>query len=309
MKKNLNILVYGGGAVGSYFAGMMSHNGQNVTLITRGDHLKKIKNQGLVISSEWGEFTQDIRTSDFIPNETFDLAILAVKTYSIKDLLLEFKNKLSYKTKIICLQNGVYTNKFLSTNLPSHDVIDGLTYVDAIRSEAGKVNQFGEEAKIVIGKKEIDILEEENLVYISNIIDSKEVQFEYSRDIEKSVWEKLILVAASGSIMCYANSSAQVVFNSEKYFNIMTKMTNEMFLAAKSIGVNINDEYPENMIKGLVNRAGEIHSSLKEDLDNKRPLELDQILGEVLRIGSNNGVDMNNCKMVYDALSPYIEGK
>jgi 2-dehydropantoate 2-reductase len=309
MKKNLNILVYGGGAVGSYFAGMMSHNGQNVTLITRGDHLKKIKNQGLVISSEWGEFTQDIRTSDFIPNETFDLAILAVKTYSIKDLLLEFKNKLSYKTKIICLQNGVYTNKFLSTNLPNHDVIDGLTYVDAIRSEAGKVNQFGEEAKIVIGKKEIDILEEENLVYISNIIDSKEVQFEYSRDIEKSVWEKLILVAASGSIMCYANSSAQVVFNSEKYFNIMTKMTNEMFLAAKSIGVNINDEYPENMIKGLVNRAGEIHSSLKEDLDNKRPLELDQILGEVLRIGSNNGVDMNNCKMVYDALSPYIEGK
>lgn len=309
MKKNLNILVYGGGAVGSYFAGMMSHNGQNVTLITRGDHLKKIKNQGLVISSEWGEFTQDIRTSDFIPNETFDLAILAVKTYSIKDLLLEFKNKLSYKTKIICLQNGVYTNKFLSTNLPNHDVIDGLTYVDAIRSEAGKVNQFGEEAKIVIGKKEIDILEEENLVYISNIIDSKEVQFEYSRDIEKSVWEKLILVAASGSIMCYANSSAQVVFNSEKYFNIMKKMTNEMFLAAKSIGVNINDEYPENMIKGLVNRAGEIHSSLKEDLDNKRPLELDQILGEVLRMGSSNGVDMNNCKMVYDALSPYIEGK
>lgn len=309
MKKNLNILVYGGGAVGSYFAGMMSHNGQNVTLITRGDHLKKIKNQGLVISSEWGEFTQDIRTSDFIPNETFDLAILAVKTYSIKDLLLEFKNKLSYKTKIICLQNGVYTNKFLSTNLPNHDVIDGLTYVDAIRSEAGKVNQFGEEAKIVIGKKEIDILEEENLVYISNIIDSKEVQFEYSRDIEKSVWEKLILVAASGSIMCYANSSAQVVFNSEKYFNIMKNMTNEMFLAAKSIGVNINDEYPENMIKGLVNRAGEIHSSLKEDLDNKRPLELDQILGEVLRIGSSNGVDMNNCKMVYDALSPYIEGK
>ena len=309
MKKNLNILVYGGGAVGSYFAGMMSHNGQNVTLITRGDHLKKIKNQGLVISSEWGEFTQDIRTSDFIPNETFDLAILAVKTYSIKDLLLEFKNKLSYKTKIICLQNGVYTNKFLSTNLPNHDVIDGLTYVDAIRSEAGKVNQFGEEAKIVIGKKEIDILEEENLVYISNIIDSKEVQFEYSRDIEKSVWKKLILVAASGSIMCYANSSAQVVFNSEKYFNIMKKMTNEMFLAAKSIGVNINDEYPENMIKGLVNRAGEIHSSLKEDLDNKRPLELDQILGEVLRIGSSNGVDMNNCKMVYDALSPYIEGK
>ena len=157
--------------------------------------------------------------------------------------------------------------------------------------------------------KSWDILEEENLVYISNIIDSKEVQFEYSRDIEKSVWEKLILVAASGSIMCYANSSAQVVFNSEKYFNIMKKMTNEMFLAAKSIGVNINDEYPENMIKGLVNRAGEIHSSLKEDLDNKRPLELDQILGEVLRIGSSNGVDMNNCKMVYDALSPYIEGK
>ena len=309
MKNNLNILVYGGGAVGSYFAGMMSHNGQNVTLITRGDHLKKIKNQGLVVSSEWGEFTQNIPTCDFIPNEIFDLVILAVKTYSIKDLLPELKNKLSYKTKIICLQNGVYTNKFLSTNLPNHDVIDGLTYVDAVRPEAGKVNQFGEEAKIVIGKKEIDILEEEFLIHISNNIDSKEVQFEYSRDIEKSVWEKLILVAASGSIMCYANSSAREVFNNEKYFNIMKKMTNEMFLAAKSIGVKINDQYPEIMIKGLVERADEIHSSLKEDLDNKRPLELDQILGEVLRIGSSNGVNMNNCKKVYDYLSNYVSGE
>mgnify|MGYP006089129571 CR=1 FL=1 len=307
--KNLNIVVYGGGAVGSYFAGMMSHNGQDVTLITRGDHLNKIKNQGLIINSEWGEFTQNITVSNSIPNHRFDIAILAVKTYSIKELLPELKNKLSNNTKIICLQNGVYTNKFLTANLPNHNVIDGLTYVDAIRPEAGKVNQFGEEARIVIGKKKIDILEEKKLLEISRIIDSKEVQFEFTRDIEKSVWEKLILVAASGSIMCYANSSAQEVFNNEKYFNIMKKMTTEMFLAAKSIGVNINDKYPNDMIKGLVKRAAEIHSSLKEDLDNGRPLELDQILGEVLRIGSSNGVDMDNCKMVYDLLSIYVDGK
>ena len=72
MKKNLNILVYGGGAVGSYFAGMMSHNGQNVTLVTRGDHLKKIKKQGLEVNSHWGKFSQDIPVLDLIPNKIFD---------------------------------------------------------------------------------------------------------------------------------------------------------------------------------------------------------------------------------------------
>ena len=41
-KKN-KFLVYGGGGIGSYFAGALSKNSHDVTLLTRGDHYKKIQ--------------------------------------------------------------------------------------------------------------------------------------------------------------------------------------------------------------------------------------------------------------------------
>ena len=46
--KNYKFLVYGGGGIGSYFAGSLAKNGHNVTLLTRGEHFKKIKNNGLI---------------------------------------------------------------------------------------------------------------------------------------------------------------------------------------------------------------------------------------------------------------------
>ena len=49
-------------------------------------------------------------------------------------------------------------------------------------------------------------------------------------------------------------------------------------------------------------------SSLKEDLDNQRPLELNEILGEAVRIGKKNQVEMSTCELVFNKLQPYIYG-
>ena len=69
----------------------------------------------------------------------------------------------------------------------------------------------------------------------------------------------------------------------------------------------IDEKYAENTLEYILNRSDSLHSSLKEDFDQKRPLEVDEILGEAYRTGVKNNVDMTNCKMVYEKLIKFAK--
>jgi len=306
--EKIKILVFGGGGVGSYFAGALNLDGHDVTLLTRGTHLNHIEKFGLAMKTHWGEFNSCIKVTEDT-NEFYDVVILAVKTYSIKEIMPKISELSNPKNYIICLQNGTFTYNYLSKKIPNSRVLDGLTYVDASRIKPGYVDQFGEEAKIIIGNENCNNNKRQELLTLAKTLNSKRVQVLFSDEIQKSVWEKLIMVAASGSMMSFANTNATEIFADSKYSLMIKSMIKEMCMAAKSIGVNINEDFEYKTLEGLRIRSDELHSSLKEDLDNKRPLELDQILGEAIRTGKSNGIDMDVCEEVYQKLSPFIEGK
>ena len=305
--KNYKFLVYGGGGIGSYFAGALSKNLHNVTLLTRGEHYKKIKTNGLIMDTNWGKNVENLNLVKTIDNE-YDVVILAVKTYSVKNILSDLKN-LKKGSKILCIQNGTFTYNFLSEQFENTgiEVIDGLTWIDAVRKENGSVIQFGTEAKIIIGKNETSEHLQNDLIDIADTVNSKNIQFEYTSDISKAVWEKLIMVASIGSIMCYSNMDAKSTVNEKLYLSILEGMIIEMTNASISIGVNIDENYAKDTLKYILNRSENLHSSLKEDFDQKRPLEVDEILGEAYRTGIKNNVDMPNCKMVYEKLIKFAK--
>ena len=115
------------------------------------------------------------------------------------------------------------------------------------------------------------------------------------------------MVASIGSIMCYSNMDAKNTVNDKLYLRILEGMINEMTNAAISIGVKISENYAEETLKYILNRSDNLHSSLKEDFDQKRPLEVDEILGEAYRTGIDNNVEMINCKMVYEKLIKFAK--
>ena len=107
--------------------------------------------------------------------------------------------------------------------------------------------------------------------------------------------------------MCYSNMDAKSTVNEKLYLSILEGMIIEMTNASISIGVNIDENYAKDTLKYILNRSENLHSSLKEDFDQKRPLEVDEILGEAYRTGIKNNVDMPNCKMVYEKLIKFAK--
>ena len=78
----MRIAVMGAGSIGGYFGGMLSLGGNEVTLIARGPHLEAIRNNGLQIVTDYGEFTVQCEATDD-PRQAgpVDLVLLTVKTY------------------------------------------------------------------------------------------------------------------------------------------------------------------------------------------------------------------------------------
>ena len=306
--KNYKFLVYGGGGIGSYFAGALAKNNHNVTLLTRGVHLNKIQKNGLKMNTNWGSSIQNLKVVNKL-DSSYDIVIIAVKTYSVKSILGDLKN-LDKGSKILCIQNGTFTFNYLSKNLKNYgiEVVDGLTWIDAVRKNYGEVVQFGSEAKIIIGRNDLSNIDKDFFRNISNYINSENIQFEFAEDIDRAVWEKLIMVASIGSIMCYSNMTAKKTVENNSYLKILEGMIIEMTRAAISLGVNLDKNYAKDTLNYILSRSGNLHSSLKEDFDNKRPLEVDEILGEALRTGLNKNVDMPNCEKVYNKLIKFAEG-
>ena len=305
--KKYKFLIYGGGGIGSYFAGALAKNNHNVTLLTRGDHFEKIKKNGLNMKTNWGNYNQKLNVVKKI-NKPYDIVIIAVKTYSVRNILDDLKN-LKRGSLVLCIQNGTFTFNFLLKNLKKFgiEVFDGLTWIDAVRKKNGEVIQYGNEAKIIIGKNKLFGIEKDYIKKIVKVIDSKNIQFEYAEDISRAVWEKLIMVASIGSILCYSNMNAKKTVENKSYLKILHGMINEMTNAAISLGIKLDNNYANNTLKYILGRSENLHSSLKEDFDKKRPLEVDEILGEAMRTGLKKNIAMPNCKMVYDKLIQFAK--
>ena len=207
------------------------------------------------MDTNWGKNVENLNLVKTIDNE-YDVVILAVKTYSVKNILSDLKN-LKKGSKILCIQNGTFTYNFLSEQFENTgiEVIDGLTCIDAVRKENGSVIQFGAEAKIIIGKNKTSEHLQNDLIDIADTVNSKNIQFEYTSDISKAVWEKLIMVASIGSIMCYSNMDAKSTVNEKLYLSILEGMIIEMTNASISIGVNIDENYAKDTLKYILNRS------------------------------------------------------
>ena len=104
----MKIGIVGGGAIGSYYAGLLSHAGTAVCLVTRGDHLSAINERGLEIRTPDETFVAQLEaTSDGARVADCDYVIVAVKGYSLPDVAPDLAAAAKNGAAIVPLLNGV----------------------------------------------------------------------------------------------------------------------------------------------------------------------------------------------------------
>ncbi|HJN59003.1 MAG TPA: ketopantoate reductase family protein [Dehalococcoidia bacterium] len=299
------IAIMGSGAVGTYFGSMLSNAGLDVVLIARGEHLEALKSSGASVKSSWGNFVIPIKATDspqFVGE--VDLVLFCVKTYSNKSAIKAMRSLIGTETSILTIQNGISSGDQLSKEY--ENVFEGATYIEVSRDKPGSVFQTGETALIRFGNRN-NVSEKMNI--IKETLSVKGIQIEISTDIESVLWSKLILVGSVGTLMASTRSSFLEIIESPYGLSVCEKMMSEIFLAAQSKNVSLPSNLIEQNIQYLLKDKDNIQSSLQQDLFSGKPLELDDLMGEALRIGKRNQIEMPVSESLYTSLYNSIRGK
>ena len=303
----MKIAIMGAGSVGGYYGGILKKVGLDVTLICRGKHREAITSRGLILKSHWGDFNITIPSEEDPKNiGKVDLIIFTPKLYSNYIAIPQMEPLVHSKTIIITIQNGVSSHEQLSDYFGIDKVIPAATYIESEILEPGVIQQKGPTAVIEIG--EVNKEHSDRLNKIQSLLTSKYLKIIISEDIILSLWNKMISIGSVGTIMTSFRSSFIEVMKLQNGEEILRGTMREIFNVGRSIGVNLDENIIEEKINDLKKEGDAITASLQTDFTNNKPLEIDFILGYVVNLAKQKGINCPYSTTLVASLDRYMKG-
>jgi len=303
----MHVVIMGAGAVGGYFGSALSKNGVDVTFVARGQHLEHMKKYGLKIDSYWGNFLVKSRFTDSLENiKKADLIILATKLYSNSSALPLLKPVIGTNTVILTIQNGISSGEIISEYYGWEKVLQGATYIETEIINSGYIQQTGSVAMIEFGEKDGKI--SDRCLTVKEILDVDGIQVNISKDISSTLWIKMVSVGAIGTLATAARSSLVEMISGEFGSESLKNIMEEIVAVGKSEGIHFPIGVVDEKFNSAIREAEEFKSSLQYDFNNHKPLELDDILGTVVRIAKKNDIPTPASTILMSVLEKYKKG-
>jgi 2-dehydropantoate 2-reductase len=305
----MRIAVVGAGGQGGYFGGLLAESGEDVTLIDRGAHLEAIRSGGLTLRPPRGKpvTVRAVATDDPESVGACDLVLVCVKTYHLDEALVGAAHLVGPVTAIVSVQNGIDAPGVIAGVYGVSRVIAGVSYVAARVEEPGTVAYGGVTARLILG--ELSGANRERSEAVAAAFRSAGVDAESVDGIRIAMWEKLVLVAATGGVMALLRLPWGPVLDSRVGRALARGVMEEAEAVARARGVDLPDGTAERVFHfARANVARSTRSSMLDDLSNGRPLELEALNGTIVRLGREAGVPTPlNCT-ICSGLEPYLNG-
>ncbi|MEX0660781.1 MAG: 2-dehydropantoate 2-reductase [Balneolaceae bacterium] len=285
-----NIMVMGAGGVGGYFGGKLTLNSsRKISLVARGEHLKAIKKQGLVVESIDGDFVVEGPASENpvdLPRP--DLILFTVKSYDTDHAIEQIKSVVSETTQILPLQNGIENIPKLVEAFGDERVMYGLCRIGIRISEPGKLSHTNP-GSVILGEK--DGRRSERIEWIKNIYDEVGVECKISTNIRREIWKKFSWNSIFNMITAAENQTTDHLYENGKPKPRLRKLANEILKVAKAEGVNLHEEDLEKMVVKTQNIGAFITSTLNDRRVGKK-MEFDAFTGAILRLGEKHSIEL-----------------
>jgi len=308
------IAVFGAGAIGCWVGGRLSAGGADITLVGRPRVMSELEN-GLRVSELHGGTKEAKPTlaTDAAATSTAELALITVKSAATADAARELAPHLPKRCVVVSLQNGVRNVAVLRDALPDHRVLAGMVPFNVVRRGPGAYLRASAGTLMFEAHDAIAPLSEACL--------KADLAFELRDDMPAVQWSKLVLNlnnavnALSGKPLaeelsdrdfrrCLAacqKEALALIKAAEQPLARVTPLPTTWI--AKMLTV------PDGVFKLLGKRIVAIdpnaRSSMWDDLESKRPTEVDYIQGEIValahRLGRQAPVNERLVGLVRDA--------
>jgi len=308
----MHIAIVGSGAVGGYYGARLALSGQKVSFLARGAHLRAIRERGLMTWSPLGDFTVKAQAEDDPARiGPVDLVMLATKTYDNATALPLLKPLMGPATVVMTLQNGVDSVDEVAAVVGAEHVLGGPTYIATALSLPGLIEQTGTHRRIVFGEAFGDRSRVSDRVRrIADILLKADIQAEAVADARVPLWEKFVYLAPFAAFTGAARLPIGPLWADpvirEQFLAAVCEV--ESVARAEGVALRDHDALMAYVVQYIEVLPPTTRSSLLIDLQMGQRIEVESLLGSVVRRGKAAGVPTPIMAGLYAALKPWASG-
>jgi 2-dehydropantoate 2-reductase len=303
----LRIAVVGAGGVGGYFGGRLAAAGETVSFVARGAHLEALQTRGLRLHSPKGDLHLPAvdATSNAATIGAVDVVLLTVKMYDLEAASAALEPLVGPATVVITLQNGVEAVDIVSERVGRPHVAGGVAYVGAVISQPGVIKHTALDM-LIFG--ELDGRRSIRLARFQDACVRAGFQARLSDNIEYDLWSKFSRLSVFSGMTAVTRSPVGVLRSDPELLAMVRDACEEAMQVGRARGIALPDLLLGEILEMVQSLPHQAKSSMLEDLERGRRLELPWLSGAVVRLGKEVGVVTPIHTFIATVLKPHANG-
>ncbi len=301
----MRIAIVGSGALGCYYGSMLVRGGYDVHFLMRRDY-EAVRKNGLTVKSCDGDFllcpVQCYSRPENIGKA--DLVFIGLKTTANDQYAVLIQPLLASHTRILTAQNGLGNEEQLAGLFGPERIAGGLAFLAANRLEPGVLLHIGY-GQINIGN--FNRPPDQTLAKFAQILNHSSVSCQMMENLTLARWQKLIWNVPFNGLSALHNLTVDIMVRDPDFRKLIRTIMCEVQAAAASYGLMIEDEFLDKMMASSDSLHCAYYTSMHLDRLHRSHMEIEAIIGEPLRKGRNNSVQMPQTEKLYQGLKTLQE--
>ena len=311
----MRIVVAGAGAIGGYIGARLAKVGADVVLFARGSHLQAMQAHGLRVVSPDGDFevTPEV-TGDLNAIGSADVIFLGVKAHGLTTLAPQLRPLFGRDTVVVSTQNGIpwwYFQRHggeleglrlervdpggvIAAAIETSRVVGSLAYFSTEIAEPGVIHHI-EGNRISFG--EPDGTRTERTKRIAEALIAAGFRCPVTTRFRHEIWVKLLGNLAFNPISALTGGTLEELARHPDVSKVVRELMAETEAVAGRLGIELPISIDQRMAGA--EKVGAHKTSMLQDFEAGRPMELEAIVGAVVELGERLGVAMPATRTVY----------
>jgi 2-dehydropantoate 2-reductase len=311
----MKFLIAGAGAIGAYIGARMAQAGFDVTLFARGPHLRAMQEHGVRIKSSEGDFVvRPTLASSLEEVGPVDVVFLGVKAHGLAQLAPHLGPVLGPDTTVVSTQNGIpwwYFQGFggeweglrlervdpggvISSAIETKRVVGSIIYF-ATEIAAPGVIHHTEGNRITLG--EPDGTRSDRIRALAESLIASGFRCPVTTRIRQEIWVKVLGNASFNPVSALTRATLVQIARDPGTASVIRSIMQEVEAVSHKLGMELPVSIDQRMAGA--EKVGEHKTSMLQDLEAGRPMELEALVGAVVELGERVGLAMTSTRTVY----------
>jgi 2-dehydropantoate 2-reductase len=312
----MRFLIAGAGAIGAYIGARMAHAGFDVTLFARGPHLRAMQERGVQVKSIEGDFVARPAIASALEDVgPVDVVFLGVKAHSLPQLAPQLRPVLGPGTTVVSTQNGVpwwYFQGFggdweglcldrvdpggvISAAIEAHRVVGSIVYFSTEIPSPGVIQHI-EGNRISLG--EPDGSRSDRCRRIAEALIASGLRCPVTTRLRHEIWVKVLGNASFNPVSALTRATLAQMARDPGVSSVIRNIMQEVEAVSRKLGMDLPVSIEQRMAGA--EKVGEHKTSMLQDLEAGRPMELEALVGAVVELGERVGLPMTCTRTVYN---------